>query len=85
MPNENVHPIFSGILESISSTPKRQYNVCATCGAKDGRAGLLINDGHGDECMNCHDTRTKGIYVLHDNLSRTQNEANKTFDILKSH
>lgn len=30
-----------------------QYNDCKTCGAKDGRAGVLIND----ECLGCRDTQ----------------------------
>ena len=31
--------------------PVMQYNVCKTCGAKDGRAGVLI----GGDCLTCYD------------------------------
>jgi hypothetical protein len=55
-----------------------QYNVCKTCGAKDGRAGLLLNW----ECLNCHDTRKSGDIVIHTHLSRTEEELKKTFAIL---
>ena len=61
-----------------------QYNVCQICGAKDGRAGLLIggpNKPHA--CRNCHDTRESGEIVIHANLIRTQEEIQKTFAILK--
>ena len=61
-----------------------EYNVCSTCGAKDGRAGNLINvnDGNGPECFNCHDTRKTGVGTLHANLNRTPEEVAKTFAIL---
>ena len=55
-----------------------QYNVCKTCGAKDGRAGLLIND----ECQNCYDTRNTGKITIHANLARTDEEIQKTFAII---
>lgn len=60
--------------------PKMQYNVCKTCGAKDGRAGLLINN----ECENCHTTRKSGIISIHSHLSRTEEEIKKTFNILST-
>ena len=60
--------------------PKMQYNQCKTCGAKDGRAGLLIND----ECKNCYDTRRTGEAVLHSNLLRYPEEVEKTFNILSN-
>ena len=56
-----------------------EYNTCKTCGANNGRAGLLIND----ECLNCNYTRKQGKLVLHSHLSRTQQEVNKTAKILK--
>ena len=56
-----------------------EYNTCKTCGANNGRAGLLIND----ECLNCNDTRKQGKLVLHSHLIRTQEEVNKTAKILK--
>jgi hypothetical protein len=62
-----------------------QYNVCQICGAKDGRAGLLIggpNKPHA--CRNCHDTREYGEIVIHANLVRTQEEIEKTFAILNN-
>jgi hypothetical protein len=55
-----------------------QYNVCKTCGAKDGRAGNLMNY----ESMNCYDTRTTQDVVIHANLIRTEEEYKKTFNIL---
>lgn len=54
-----------------------EYNTCKTCGANNGRAGLLIND----ECKNCHDTRKSGDIVVHAGLSRTEEELKKTFQI----
>lgn len=61
-----------------------QYNVCNTCGACDGRAGMLIDtqEGHGSECMNCYDTRRTGDMVLHAHLQRTQEEVDRTFAIV---
>ena len=54
-----------------------EYNVCKTCGANDGRAGYLIND----ECVNCHTTRlTREVHII--NLNRTEEELQKTMDIL---
>lgn len=80
MINNNLHPIFEEILQAnnIIPKPKMQYNVCKTCGAKDGRAGLLIND----ECKNCHDTRETGEATIHTNLARLPEEIVKTLDIL---
>lgn len=62
-----------------------EYNTCQICGAKDGRAGLLIgNDKEGlvHACMNCHDTRTRREVVIHMNLVRTDEEIQKTMSIL---
>lgn len=58
-----------------------EYNVCEICGAKDGRAGLLIGnkvEGLENACMNCHDTRKSGNVVIHANLVRTDEEIKKT-------
>lgn len=62
-----------------------QYNECKICGAKDGRAGLLIGNhkkGWDPACMNCHDTRVSGKIVIHSHLSRTDEEIQRTFKIL---
>ena len=65
---------------------KMQYNVCETCGAKDGRAGLLIKTKGTNlsECINCHDTRERKEVVIHIGLglSRTEEEIKKTMAIL---
>ena len=59
------------------------FNVCGTCGAKDGRAGLLIGTANQvSECLNCHDTRESGVITIHSNLIRTDEEIEKTFKIL---
>ena len=61
-----------------------QYNVCSTCGAKDGRAGLLISsdiNNHIPECLNCYDTRNGDAIVVHSNLIRTHEEIQKTMAI----
>ena len=55
------------------------FNICSTCGAKDGRAGLLI-DG---ECQNCHKTRQTGELSIHAELVRTNEEIARTFAILE--
>lgn len=54
------------------------FNVCKTCGAKDGRAGMLIND----DCENCYDTRNTKTITVHSRLTRTEEELQKTFSIL---
>jgi len=63
---------------------KMKYNVCPTCGAKDGRAGSLYTNGEGQplECENCFDTRTTGGIVFHTLLIRTDEERVKTMAIL---
>ncbi len=63
-----------------------EYNTCSICGAKDGRAGLLIGNptlGLDPACLNCHDTRSKNEIVIYTNLIRTNEEIEKTFAILK--
>lgn len=63
-----------------------QYNECKICGAKDGRAGILIGNTSKnliDACLNCHDTRTTGEIVIHLNLVRTDEELKKTFALLE--
>ena len=62
-----------------------EYNTCGTCGAKDGRAGLLIGsdlNNHIQECGNCYDTRKSGDIIIHMNLIRTDEEIQKTMNIL---
>ena len=67
-----------------TARPKVQYNVCEVCGAKDGRAGLLIKlVGCKAVCENCNDTAKTGKIVIHVNLIRTDEELEKTFNILK--
>ena len=53
----------------LTKKPKMKYNVCLCCGAKDGRAGVLI-DGN---CKNCYDTTTNKV-VIHAELTRTKTE-----------
>ena len=62
---------------------KMQYNVCAVCGAKDGRAGLLISTQElSNACVNCHETKKTGSMVLHTHLHRTQEEVDKMVNSL---
>lgn len=64
---------------------KMQYNVCGICGAKDGRAGLLMGNptqGLVYACQNCNDTRKTGNIVIHTHLIRTEEEIKKTLAIL---
>lgn len=56
-----------------------QFNKCKTCGAKDGRAGMLING----ECLNCNKTRKTGKFTLDATLRRTDEEVAKTAYILE--
>lgn len=64
---------------------KMQYNICETCEANDGRAGLLISneDGVLFECRNCHTTRKTGEVFIDISLSRTEEEIKKTMAILE--
>lgn len=57
-----------------------EYNTCKTCGANNGRAGLLIND----ECVNCNETRKQKKLVLHSHLTRTDKEVSKMADMLNA-
>lgn len=61
-----------------------EFNICSTCGAKDGRAGFLVGKIGCSrmECQNCCDTRESGNICVHLDLIRTQEELNKTFAIL---
>ena len=66
-----------------------EFNTCRICGANGGRAGLLIGNDDPDKnrpfaCLNCHDTRTTGIITIHSNLIRTDEEIQKTFNILEN-
>ena len=63
-----------------------QYNECGICKAKDGRAGHLIGNPSlnlVDACDNCHDTRTAQAIVVHSNLVRTEEELQRTINIIK--
>ncbi len=63
---------------------KMQYNVCKTCGACNGAAGLLISDDEGrEECINCHTTRKTGAVFIDTSLFRTKEELKKTMAILE--
>lgn len=55
-----------------------QYNVCKTCLADNGRAGTLIDD----ECVNCYHTRHSGDIVVFSYLRRTDEELQRTFNII---
>lgn len=62
-----------------------EYNTCKICGANNGRAGLLIGNDIKKlvpACMNCHDTRINGVITIHSNLIRTEEEIQKTMNIL---
>ncbi|MGR3221293.1 MAG: hypothetical protein ACUZ8H_15970 [Candidatus Anammoxibacter sp.] len=62
-----------------------EYNECKVCGAKNGRAGMLIGNsekGLVAACLNCDDTRKTGSLVIHANLSRTSEEIEKTAELL---
>ena len=64
---------------------KMQYNICETCGANNGRAGLLISNEQGVlfECINCHTTRKTGEVFIDMSLLRTEVEIKKTMAILE--
>ncbi|KKL14471.1 hypothetical protein LCGC14_2515310, partial [marine sediment metagenome] len=56
---------------------------CETCGACDGRCGMLIQLPNGpDECLNCRDTRKRQEVVIHGDLERTSEELARTMEIL---
>lgn len=57
-----------------------QYNVCETCGANNGRAGLLING----ECLNCYETKKTGDVHIHTVLRRSEEELKKTIAIINN-
>lgn len=48
------------------------FNTCQCCGAKNGRAGLLING----ECFNCRESSPDAI-VVHTDFPRTPREVQK--------
>lgn len=53
-----------------------EFNTCSTCGANNGRAGLLLNVPtlEGSNCLNCHDSLSTGVFTAHGSLSRTREE-----------
>jgi hypothetical protein len=55
-----------------------EYNECGTCEAGGGRAGMLING----DCLNCHNTRKSGNIVFDADLLRTEQELQRTTEIL---
>lgn len=61
-----------------------EYNKCSTCGAGDGRCGLLINSSPWkiSECVNCNKTRKTGVVFISANLQRTDEELQLTMNIL---
>ena len=61
-----------------------EHNTCGTCGANNGRCGMMITltSLKIPECMNCHDTRKRGEVCIHLNLPRTEKELEKTMSIL---
>lgn len=56
-----------------------QFNICCNCGAKDGRAGMLINE----MCLNCYDTKKRNEIVIHAELVRTEEELDKQFELIR--
>lgn len=63
---------------------RMNFNVCSTCGACDGRAGMLFGTKGSDihDCENCNDTKKTGNIVIHSYLNRTEEELNRTFAIV---
>lgn len=60
-----------------------QYNTCETCGATDGKAGNLFKvPGSPNECLNCYKTRESGEVVVHACLDRTEEQIQRTMNIL---
>lgn len=69
---------------TITKNKKMEFNVCETCGAKDGRAGTLIKTSDGSsECFNCRTTRKTGNVSIDASLSRNTEEIERTIAILK--
>lgn len=61
-----------------------EYNECKNCKANDGRAGILIStDNFQYFCMNCKDTKESGNLVIHPNLTRTEEELQRTAKLLE--
>jgi len=62
-----------------------EYNKCKNCGACDGRAGTLwtnTTEGYESFCENCKDTFKTQNFVIHANLRRTDEEIEKTGQLL---
>ena len=60
---------------------KMQYNECGICGAKNGKAGLLVTSDVTNNipaCLNCYDTANSRKIVIHSYLTRTKEELEKT-------
>jgi len=62
------------------------FNVCGVCGACDGRAGMLIQEGDRPACcQNCNDSFKQGAFVIHAHLRRTQEELERQGKALDAH
>lgn len=64
-----------------------QFNTCRTCGACDGRAGMLIQEGPDGvlNCLNCNDSFKQGAFVVHAHLRRTPEELKRQGEALTAH
>jgi hypothetical protein len=63
-----------------------EFNICKYCGAKDGKAGLLISSPSLKikyACQNCYDTLSTKVLTIYTHLNRTEEEINKTLNLLK--
>jgi len=62
-----------------------EYNKCEICGANGGRCGMTIKTEKcpKNACLNCHETWNTGNLVIHVWLSRTDEELEKTANILE--
>lgn len=62
-----------------------EFNICRYCGANNGRAGVLINSpdlGIDYACSNCYDTLKNGEITIHTYLMRTDDELQKTLNLI---
>lgn len=63
------------------------FNICRTCGACDGRAGMLIQEGPDGvlNCLNCNDSFKQGAFVVHAHLHRTPEELKRQGEALTAY
>jgi len=63
-----------------------EFNICRYCGANNGRAGMLIKSPDlGVDyyaCLNCYDTIKNGEATIHTHLMRTDDELQKTLNLI---